>query len=385
MKINGKVNLLRDGAGNVNLEPEEEEDLWHLYNLVQEGDRIRARTTRKVKLENASGNVDVRIKKLVLTIEVTKIEYEPNDHSVRFSGRNIIEHEDVKLGQFHTLEIGVHDSLNLDKDDWDFACRERLKECSDARVRAEVAAVLIEQGTAALYVLTSSLVKDCGRAHGNLAKNKQYGKADKSKIKFFELILGAMRAQFNLANMKCVLIGGPGDMKDQFFDWLFEASIQKGLTDITSRRKIFLKSTCSGVSKSVLAEVLQDPAVASKMSDTKALGEVGALGKFWKMHNECPLRACYGPAAVALAAESSAIEVLLISDELFRSSILKHRVFYSHMAQEIKDVGGQVCIVSGYGVTGEQMKNLSGIAAVLRWPLNELEDLEPGVLPEALR
>eukprot|EP01057_Protomagalhaensia_wolfi_P000292 Protomagalhaensia_wolfi_Nauph_80__291@NODE_1161_length_1688_cov_89_140085_g328_i1_p1_GENE_NODE_1161_length_1688_cov_89_140085_g328_i1NODE_1161_length_1688_cov_89_140085_g328_i1_p1_ORF_typecomplete_len232_score48_87eRF1_1/PF03463_15/8_6e36eRF1_2/PF03464_15/2_2e07_NODE_1161_length_1688_cov_89_140085_g328_i17121407 len=213
MKINGKVNLLRDGAGNVNLEPEEEEDLWHLYNLVQEGDRIRARTTRKVKLENASGNVDVRIKKLVLTIEVTKIEYEPNDHSVRFSGRNIIEHEDVKLGQFHTLEIGVHDSLNLDKDDWDFACRERLKECSDARVRAEVAAVLIEQGTAALYVLTSSLVKDCGRAHGNLAKNKQYGKADKSKIKFFELILGAMRAQFNLANMKCVLIGGPGDMK----------------------------------------------------------------------------------------------------------------------------------------------------------------------------
>eukprot|EP01053_Blabericola_migrator_P006249 Blabericola_migrator_1__6248@NODE_314_length_10020_cov_127_741485_g257_i0_p3_GENE_NODE_314_length_10020_cov_127_741485_g257_i0NODE_314_length_10020_cov_127_741485_g257_i0_p3_ORF_typecomplete_len387_score70_55eRF1_1/PF03463_15/1_5e35eRF1_3/PF03465_15/5_6e19eRF1_2/PF03464_15/1_1e15_NODE_314_length_10020_cov_127_741485_g257_i0181178 len=385
MKQTGRINLLRDGPGNVTLEPEEDEDLWHLYHLIQEGDRVRARTSRKVKLENASGAVDVRVKRMVLTIEVTKVDYEPNDHAMRISGKNMTDCEDVKLGQFHTIEIGVHDTLNLDKEEWDFACRERLKECADARISAEVAAVLIDQGTAALYVLTSSLVKDCGRAHGNLAKNKQYGKTDKSKVKFFDLILGAIRAQFNLTNMKCILIGGPGDMKDQFYDWLFEAAISKNLTDITSRKKIFVKATCSGINKAVLSELLQDPTVAARMSDTKAMGEVALMGKYFKMHNDQPLRTCYGPAGVALAAEASAIEVLLISDEVFRSNILKHRLFYSNLAQETKDVGGTVCIVSGHGVAGEQIKNLAGIAAILRWPLAELEDLEPGVLPEALR
>lgn len=385
MKTYGKINLNKGGGGTITLEAEEDEDLWHLYNLVQEGDRVKARTTRKVKLESASGNVNVQVKKMVLTIEITKVEFEPNDHSIRFSGRNIVEHEDVKLGQFHTIEIGLHDSVTLDKDEWDFGCRERLRESCDARVKAEVAAVLMDQGTAAIYVLTNSLVKDCGRVHGNLAKNKQYGKADKSKIKFFELILGAMRAQLKIANMKCILIGGPGDMKDQFYEWLFEAAIRKGITEITSRKKIFLKTTCSGINKSVLAEVLQDPAVAERMADTKAMGEVALMGKYFKMHNEDPLRACYGPSAVALAADFGAIDVLLISDGLFRSNVLKHRMFYSDMAQGVKDTNGTVCLVSDHGITGEQIKNLSGVAAILRFPVYELEELEPGTLPEALQ
>lgn len=72
------------------------------------------------------------------------------------------------------------------------------------------------------------------------------------------------------------------------------------------------------ISCSTHAEVLQDPAVVSKMSDTKAAGEVKALELFYMMLQCEPAKAFYGKKHVLRASESQAIETLLISDNLFR-------------------------------------------------------------------
>jgi len=61
----------------------------------------------------------------------------------------------------------------------------------------------------------------------------------------------------------------------------------------------------------VSPEVLQDPAVLAKMSDTKAAGEVKALEQFYMMLQCEPAKAFYGKKHVLQAAESQAIETLL--------------------------------------------------------------------------
>lgn len=38
----------KDGTGTVVLRPEEPEDMWHVYNLIGEGDLVRTTTFRKV-------------------------------------------------------------------------------------------------------------------------------------------------------------------------------------------------------------------------------------------------------------------------------------------------------------------------------------------------
>lgn len=65
-------------------------------------------------------------------------------------------------------------------------------------------------------------------------------------------------------------------------------------------------------------EILQDPAVLAKMSDTKASGEVKALENFYAILQSEPAKAFYGKKHVMKAAEAQAIETLLISDSLFR-------------------------------------------------------------------
>lgn len=55
-----------------------------------------------------------------------------------------------------------------------------------------------------------------------------------------------------------------------------------------------------------------------KLSDTKALAEVKALEQFYAVFQTEPSKAFYGVKHVEHAAQSQAIDTLLISDKLFR-------------------------------------------------------------------
>ena len=47
--------LEKDGAGSIVMVPEETEDMWHVFNLIAEGDSVRASTVRKVTTESNTG------------------------------------------------------------------------------------------------------------------------------------------------------------------------------------------------------------------------------------------------------------------------------------------------------------------------------------------
>ena len=64
--------------------------------------------------------------------------------------------------------------------------------------------------------------------------------------------------------------------------------------------------------------MLADPAVTSRMADTKALAEVKALENFYTVLQTEPSRAFYGLKHVLKANEAQAIDTLLVSDNLFR-------------------------------------------------------------------
>ena len=122
--------------------------------------------------------------------------------------------------------------------------------------------------------------------------------------------------------------------------------------------------------------MLQDPAVQAKLADTKASDEVKALENFYKMLKNEPDRAFYGPKHVSLAVASDAVETLLISDKLFRANNVAERRRYVELVDKVRDTGGEVKIFSSLHVSGEQLDLLSGLCALLRFPMTELEDTD---------
>ena len=47
-----KKNISKDGSGHVDILAETADDMWHVLNLVQAGDEVRAGTYRKVGTRN---------------------------------------------------------------------------------------------------------------------------------------------------------------------------------------------------------------------------------------------------------------------------------------------------------------------------------------------
>ena len=67
--------------------------------------------------------------------------------------------------------------------------------------------------------------------------------------------------------------------------------------------------------KHAVSEVLADNNITSRLTDTKAAGEVRALGDFYTMLKNEPSRAFYGPLQCLAANEQEAIDTLMVTGE----------------------------------------------------------------------
>jgi protein pelota len=93
---------------------------WHAYNLIQEGDRLRAKAMRRiVKPSETGASSSIRIA-IDLTILVTSTDFDTAGGTLHVSGKVASENEHVKMGQHHTLDLELNRKFTLEKaDGWD--------------------------------------------------------------------------------------------------------------------------------------------------------------------------------------------------------------------------------------------------------------------------
>lgn len=123
-------------------------------------------------------------------------------------------------------------------------------------------------------------------------------------------------------------------------------------------------------------EVLASPAAKAAVADTASARGAAALDAFMETLASDPARAFYGPGHVAAAAELGAISTLLLSDSLFRCATPSKRAAYTSLADDVRAAGGGVHILSAAHASGEALDRITGVAALLRFPAPQLEDVE---------
>ncbi|KAK7269073.1 hypothetical protein RIF29_21789 [Crotalaria pallida] len=374
-----RKDLVRDGPGSVKMVPVDADDLWFAYNLISPGDSVMAVTVRKVLKEAASGGRDAQRVKLKLEIKVEEVaDYDKEGSILRVRGKNILENEHVKIGAFHTLELELQRPFVLRKDVWDSYALEVLQQASDPGASADLAVVLMQEGLAHILLVGRSMTVTRSRIEASIPR--KHGHAihgyESALNKFFENVLQAFLKHIDFNVVRCAVIASPGFTKDQFHRHLFlEAERRQLRPIIENKSKIILVHTTSGYKHS-LREVLDAPNVMNLIKDTKAAQEVRVLKDFFDMLSNDSSRACYGAKHVEVANERLAVQTLLITDNLFRNSDISARQKYVNLVNSVKDSGGSVHVFSSMHVSGEQLAQISGIAAILRFPLPDLEDIE---------
>nr|CAG4647097.1 EOG090X07BV [Megafenestra aurita] len=375
MKLVNKY-IEKDGAGRVGLIPENPEDMWHAYNLIAHGDTIRASTIRKVQTESATGSSSSSRVRTMLTIEVETIDFDTQACVLRLKGRNVEENQYVKMGAYHTVDIEPNRKFSLTKICWDVVALERIDIACDPSQNADVAAIVMQEGLANVCLVTGAMTLVRAKIDVTIPRKRKGnpGQHEKGLQKFYDNVLQAILRHVNFEVTRCILLASPGFVKDQFFEYMMQwASKNDNRMLIDNKSKFLLIHASSGFKHS-LKEVLADPAVTSRMADTKAMAEVKALENFYTILQTEPSRAFYGLKHVLKANEGQAVDTLLVSDNLFRSQSVEERKKYVALVESVRDNGGIARIFSSLHVSGEQLMQLTGVAAVLRFPMPELED-----------
>lgn len=372
-----RKSFTRGGPGSAKVVPEDGEDLWHAYNLIRAGDRVTATTFRKVSRDTGASSDSERVR-LRLTVAVEGVEYDAEGACIRLKGRNLSECEHVKLGAYHTLELEPQRAFELEKDTWDGVDADRVRDACDPAAGADLAALLITEGLAHLTLVGRTCTVTRAKVEGSIPRKRGAAAAgyDKALATFHERCYAAVARHVDWAVIKCLVIAGPGFAKDAFRAFLDAEAQRKENRELLAARPRIVVAHASSAYTHALKEVLAAPEVAGRIKDTLAAKEVAALDEFMSMLASDPARAFYGPGHVRAAHELGAVQTLLLSDALFRAADPAARRRWAALVEEVRGGGGKALVFSSAHASGRQLDQITGVAAVLRFPLPELEDQE---------
>lgn len=378
MKLLHKNISQKDGSGTIKLLPTTPEDLWSAYNLLQPPtDTVTCTTLRKVIHTSTTGSTTSNKVRTNLTIQVRKVDFDPSSLTVRLSGPICAESQHVRLGAFHTLTLEVGRSFSIEKECWDQVYLDLVENACHPEREAEVAAVVMQTGLAHVCLVTGSLTLTQAKLEVTIPK-KRTGSSNHSKAitKFYEAVYQAILRHIDFQKIKCLLLASPGYVKDDFYQYLLMQSVKRDDRPLIEHKSKILLCKASSGHKHALEEVFADVQIMNQLTDTKFASEVSKLHEFFRKMDSHPDQAYYGYSHVCRANQELAIDSLLVTDALFRSCDVQTRKSYVQLVESVRENGGHVFIFSSLHVSGQQLGQVSGVAAILRYPLPDLDQLE---------
>ncbi|XP_058735023.1 protein PELOTA 1-like [Vicia villosa] len=381
-------------TGTVKIIAEEPDDVWLLYNLIATGDVVTAETTRKVHLES-NKNTASRVK-LTLHLKVTSRDFHKDSSTLRVHGRNLEPNQHVAAGSFHTLTLQRNKPFELRKKIWGPHAVEALSDAtenenSSSSSEANLAVVVLQQHQAEIHLLGKGVTTRCSKIEASSRSHKKSSSSSSSNV-FFRDVFAAFVKHVDFKVVKTVVIAGDSDRDSNDNTSISPTIFRRFLLSEARRlrmrwieenksRIVVVGSRCNTNNKKGdydfdLREVFNDVAVMNLIKDSNLGLEIRVFKELWDMVCNNSDRVCYGPKHVESAHEMKAIETLLISDDLYRNEEIDMRRKYVGLVKSVKEGGGKALVYSSMHVSTPQLDQLTGVAAILRFPLPGLQDMD---------
>lgn len=339
----------RDAPTNsIRVMPETDEDLWHLYNVIEQGDIVTSSTTRRE--EKASDKIRAERtdkKRMTLGVRVEKIEFSEEDLRLRLLG--VIESGPQDVGQYHTLIIEPGTALSISKENWRHTQIERLDRAVRDTNKPRIVFVSLDQDEAVIAVLRQYGLKEAASIKSGRS-GKMYDEKRRGEGGYHKEIISKVLSVWE-EGMPLV-VSGPGFEKE-----LLVESGREYESSPFSGCHVYHTGQCgmTGINelmrKGMGADILRESVVGAEMEAVERLmEEIGKDGL-----------ATYGPEEVATAALAGAVETLLILDEKVREQDFDETV------RNVENQNGNVLVVSSQHDSGKMLSALGGIAALLRY------------------
>jgi len=342
--------------------PETPDDFWHLYNIIHKSDQVYARTTREVKTDEKYGRPKrgQRIP-VFLGIHVEEVYWDKLLGRLRVHGIIREAPEDFPTGVHHTLNITLNTPMTIAKKNWSEHEIERLHRASKTSEKPIIIISIDDEGyaiaTTAQYGIKVK-VEERIKLPGKLEIEKR----DAATGVYFRGALSSLREIWRGTHSPIAVIG-VGFIKNDFAKFIENEAIDmaESVVDV----KGINNGGVAGIYEALRAGILLKAVKKLRISE-----EATVIEEILKRLGKGESNVTYGLDEVENAARLGAVEKLVVVDSILRGSDDQKRLVIEEIMQTVdKKGGGTTMIISAEHEAGSKLLALSGIAALLRFPI----------------
>jgi len=337
--------------GEIKLIPENLDDVWHLYNIIEKNDLIRSMTYRSVEQKDDKIRFKKSEKKKIkLGIEVKDIEFHEFSDRLRIHG--IIKEGPQDLGSFHTLNISAEkmDKISIIKKEWKHYQIHRIDEAVKKRNQEILTFISLDDETATISVLRQSGIQLIAEIKSNHT-GKMYESVDKTN-EYFGNIYSIVKS--NRKENAPLIIVGPGFVKDHFSKYMIDK-------DNELKNKIFVHGT-GNAGLNGIHEAIKSGIIDKITKENRVVFETQIIEKLFEEIKKDGLIA-YGEESVYKYLKIGAVNRFLITDKMIRTP--KGEEMLNISKQNNCDFN----IINTINEAGKKLEAIGGFAAFIRFKI----------------
>ncbi|SFR53743.1 protein pelota [Halogeometricum rufum] len=344
-----------EGRERITLVPENVDDLWHLSHVLESGDLVSGDTTRRIQRDDDQmRDTGGQREHMHVTISVGDVEFARFANRLRVGGEIVGCSREDQLGHHHTLNVEEHDEVTIEKhfkpDQID-----RIEEAEEAAENPDVVIATVEEGEAHIHTVAQYGTEE------RFSFTAPTGKGEYARPR--SELFAELGKALSRMDVDAIILAGPGFTKQDARDYVAENH-----PDVAEKMTVV---DTSSVGDRGVHEVLKRGAVDEVQTQTRISKEADLIDDLME-GIATGEKVAYGIEAVAEAAEFGAVETLLVLDERLREERQGQGdwdVDVNEVIQSVERQGGDVAVFSSEFDPGRQLKNLGGIAAILRYRL----------------
>ncbi|KZX15787.1 peptide chain release factor 1 [Methanobrevibacter cuticularis] len=342
--------------GIMRIIPETLDDLWHLSHIIETGDILSSKTTRRI--QDTTGDKlrsDRGIKKtFFLGIKVESINFHIFTGKLRATGSIISGPEElIPLGSHHTLEVKLNTPLKIKKERWSRWIIKRIEQAVAASKKLSAMIIVLEDDTADLGLVRQFGIEYYGPIIGNVSGKRVIDKNRQKHLdEFYQKVIKSI---LKFEDIESIVIAGPGFTKNNFYSFL-----ENKHPEIA--KKSIIESAGAG-GRAGIHEILKKGTVEKLTTENRIAKEIASMNEILETMAKSPSKVAYGKKETINAANAGAIEKLLVLDTIVRSENLEKTM------NLVENMNGEVMVVSSQHDGGKQLESLGGLAALLRYSI----------------
>ncbi len=346
--------------GFIALKVERLEDLYWLLSIIEPGDWVTMRTTRRVKREGGRADSGERLP-MTLTVEVEKVKLDEYSSRLRLTGVVRIGPEKFGIqGQHHTLNVDVGSTVKIWKKNWRRSHLEIIRRAVESSTKAKAILVSMDDEGATVAELDNYNLSEVMYIRSGLSsKRAERSDREGEERRYFSDLAKTLEDLKGRSGAQVVIVGGPGFMKDKFYKY-----VQERHSELTKSIRV---TTTSNATMSGVVELVKRGEVDKAVKDLDLTKHMKLVDEVFELLAKGSKLVTYGLNEVEQAVNMGAAEKVLVCSSLLFNQETRDRILsILEMAEKTRS---EFHIVDSRSEPGEKLESIGGIAAILRYSL----------------